>query len=87
METNKWQIPFYSFQYGFTILPFLWLKNNSAIVVTKQNTVAWIEPSGPKGPPVNHSDPVIFEVINVLEMVFPDTLAPKMADCVKFQAK
>jgi len=46
-----------------------------------------MEPSGPNSPPVIYSGPCIFDSNKLFVFSFPDVIAPKIPDCVKFQAK
>ena len=46
------------------------------MVAAKQNTVAWIDPSRPNCPAVNHSAPSIFVVNKDLPMLLPEVLTP-----------
>ncbi len=65
----------------------LWHKIKRITVAIRQKTIAWMEPSGPNCPSVNHCAPSILEAINVFEIELPETFDPKIADWVKFQEK
>ena len=67
------------------ILLALRLKINTTIVVSAQKIMACMESSGPNALPVINSGPWILASNQLFVFSFPEVIAPKIPDWVKFQ--